>query len=330
MNLLVSVLIPIYNVSDYIEKCARSLFEQSLQDSIEFIFVNDATPDDSIAKLENIIEGYPSRKHQIKIIHHKENKGLASTRKTALKASIGTYITFVDSDDYVEVDMIEQLYKKAIKENADIVVTDVYMDQIKKQSIKYENLKKIENNLFGGIIENKYISGYLCSKLIKRDLCLNPECCVPDGLNLFEDRHVMTRLFYFTNKIVKLDKAFYHYVQYNPNAITKNKSQMHFDNVILFWKLLEDFLYKHQLYDEYKEVVGFAKVNDKIDLMLSIHTSTTLRKQYSTMFYEEETIYLKYFHRGRKLMLLLVRHQLFGIANLFHLYNILKHKHQLK
>ncbi|MDR0829587.1 MAG: glycosyltransferase, partial [Prevotellaceae bacterium] len=115
MTPAVSILVPIYKVSAYIERCAHSLFQQTFE-NIEYIFVNDCTPDDSIEKLQKIIEQYPNRKPFVKIIHHKKNRGLAETRNTALYNSTGKYIQHIDSDDYIELNMIEEMYKKAIEE----------------------------------------------------------------------------------------------------------------------------------------------------------------------------------------------------------------------
>ena len=127
MSAKVSILVPIYNVSTYIEKCANSLFSQTFTD-IEYIFVNDATPDDSIEKLQKVIEKYPNRKENITIIQHAENRGLAVARNTAKYAANGDYVLVVDSDDYIEEQMVEILYKKAITDNADIVISDIFIE----------------------------------------------------------------------------------------------------------------------------------------------------------------------------------------------------------
>ena len=113
----VSVCIPVYGVEKYIERCARSLFEQTMKDDIEFIFVNDCTPDKSIEVLQKVLEEYPNRKEQVKIIHHEINRGVSAARKTALMNSHGEYIIFCDSDDWVDTNLYEVMYKKAVEEN---------------------------------------------------------------------------------------------------------------------------------------------------------------------------------------------------------------------
>ena len=101
MDYLVSILVPIYGVEKYIRRCAISLFEQTYL-NIEYIFVNDCTNDDSIIILENVINQYPNRQSQIKIIQHETNKGLGEARNTAVAAANGDYLFHVDSDDYID------------------------------------------------------------------------------------------------------------------------------------------------------------------------------------------------------------------------------------
>ena len=325
MNPKVSILIPVYNVSDYIIKCAESLFNQTFED-LEYIFVNDNTSDDSIEKLENVIAQFPKRKESVFILHHKSNQGLAATRKTGLFAAKGDYIAVVDSDDYIEPEMIELMYNKAISENVDIVLCDLFMEYANKTICTNEVLTESKSDYFPEIIMSEKINAYLCNKLAKRSLYLNPECLVPNGLNYFEDRHVMTRMFYLANKIRKIDIPLYHYVHYNPQAITKNKTRMHFENVVRFWNLLDEFLRKHNEYDKYKSILALPKAQSKVRLMIDTHSSQ-LRKEYAKIFMIEEIICFSSFTKGEKLMLKLVRYRLFGFAQLFHNLLVIKNKY---
>ena len=120
----VSVIIPIYGVEQYIERCARSLFGQTMRSDIEFIFVNDCTPDRSIEILLNTLKDYPERTEQVAILTHTANKGLAATRKTGVRAARGEYIIHCDSDDWVEPDICQTMYEEAKRTDSDIVVCD--------------------------------------------------------------------------------------------------------------------------------------------------------------------------------------------------------------
>ena len=120
----VSVIIPVYNVEKYMEKCCRSLFGQTLE-NMEFIFVDDCTPDNSISVIESVLQEYPQRKSQVKITHHDKNRGLPSARNTGLGLAQGNYIIHCDSDDWVAPFMYEKMYARAVAENADIVWCDI-------------------------------------------------------------------------------------------------------------------------------------------------------------------------------------------------------------
>jgi glycosyltransferase involved in cell wall biosynthesis len=325
MNPKVSILIPIYNVSAYIEKCAHSLFKQTFSD-IEYVFVNDATPDDSIEKLINVINLYPDRKNQVKIIQHPVNKGLAVARNSAIDASSGDYIAVVDSDDYIDPEMIEILYLKAVSENADIVVSDMMMEYSNHTNYVIDYVSDNENEHFKDIIRNEQSHSFLCDKLVLRHLYELPECRVPDGLNYYEDRHVATRLFYFAKKTVKINRAFYHYVHYNTNAITKSKDRMHFENVIEFWTLLDSFLIEHGEFDKYKDIINISKVRSKIVLMFDTNSSK-LRKEFGTMFIGEQLKCNEYLKTGEKLMLFFVNNKLYFLAQLYHNLLLIKNKY---
>ena len=122
----VSVVIPVFKVRNFIERCATSLFEQTLED-VEYIFVDDASPDDSIEILKECLERYPKRKAQVQILTHEQNKGLPAARNTGLAVATGEYVFHCDSDDWVESTMLEDLYVTAIQNSADIVWCDWYL-----------------------------------------------------------------------------------------------------------------------------------------------------------------------------------------------------------
>ena len=108
---LVSVLIPVYQVEDFIERCARSVFEQTYQ-NLECVFVDDGSTDSSIDILNQIINEYPSLKDNVHIIHHQENRGLAAARNTAINSCHGDFVMHVDSDDWLEPDAAELLVRR--------------------------------------------------------------------------------------------------------------------------------------------------------------------------------------------------------------------------
>lgn len=116
----VSFVVAVYNVSDYVERCAQSLFEQTLDD-IEIIFCDDASTDNSVQLIRDLLDYYPQRRDNVKFICNETNQGTAINRWNGAKAATGEYVLLVDGDDYLEVTMGEQLYNEAVSSNADMV-----------------------------------------------------------------------------------------------------------------------------------------------------------------------------------------------------------------
>lgn len=324
----VSILIPVYKASAYIEKCAISLFNQTFED-IEYIFINDATPDDSIERLQKIIEQYPNRKDKIKVISHPINKGSAAAKNSAIDAANGYYICFVDSDDYIEPEMIEVLYNKAIEEDADVVVSNLIIEYKNRTSVFDDHVYDKSEDNFIHMILHKETSSSMCNKLVKSSLYKQFDCRVPDNLNYCEDWHIMTRIYYFANKIVKTDQVFYHYIQHNTSSITKTINRMHFENIILFWQLLDNFLVEHNIFEKYREQISLTKLHSKVQLMLGTNNSK-LRKEYANIFYLEEKHCIKELRPGEKLMLFFVRHKQFWLSQLFRHFLLIKNKKHIE
>ncbi|MDR0874030.1 MAG: glycosyltransferase family 2 protein [Prevotellaceae bacterium] len=320
MTPAVSILVPVYNVSNFIERCAHSLFQQTFED-IEYVFVNDCTPDDSIEKLQKVMAQYPNR--NVKIIHHEKNRGLAAARNTAIDHSTGKYIQVIDSDDWVEADMIENLYKKAEEEQADILVSDILMEKknatiYQKEFIEYKN-----KTPFQIMLENEVIGGYLWAKFVKRELYVMPECRVIEGLNYLEDLHVSIRMFYFANKIVKIDRTFYHYNKTNENAITSQKTDSHFATLIVFWKYLDEFLQANSV--KCAESIAFLKIHTKVNLITQTNSYKT-RKKYAYLFRDFEMKYINRFRLGERLILFFTHYRMFFSAHLTYKLIILKNQ----
>ena len=220
----VSVIIPIYKVEAFIERCAITLMEQTLRE-VEYIFVDDATPDRSIQVLEEVIASYPERREQVRIVHHEINKGLPAARNTGLALATGEYIFHCDSDDYVEPTMLEELYDAAKAQDAGIVWCDWYLtfaenERYMKQPSYETPLKALKAMLSGGMKYNVW------NKLVKRSLYVDNNIQFPAGYGMGEDMTMML-LFAQANKVVYVPKAFYHYVKLNIGAFSQTYSERH-------------------------------------------------------------------------------------------------------
>lgn len=216
----VSIIIPIYKVEKYIERCARSLFEQTLS-SIEFIFVNDCSPDNSINILQSVLNQYPNRIPHTKIIHHEYNRGSAAARNTGRRIAQGEYIIECDSDDWVEFNMYELMYQTALKNNADIVICD--WNEVYNPNIIHIHVNPPSNNLdcVAAILSRK-MHGSTCNKLIKKELYTKHSIMCTEGINLLEDLNVTYRLFYYAKTISYINKPLYYYFKGNENSYTSS------------------------------------------------------------------------------------------------------------
>ena len=131
----VSILTPVYGVEKYIRRCAESLMSQTYE-NLEYIIVNDCTKDASVEILKEVIAEYPKRKEKVKLIELPDNKGLANARNVAIDAATGVFVLIVDSDDWVEPDIVEELVKYQQETEADIVSCNTFCHRLGKDYCK--------------------------------------------------------------------------------------------------------------------------------------------------------------------------------------------------
>ena len=207
----VSVIVPVYRVEKYIERCAKSLFEQSLDD-IEYLFVDDCTPDDSINILRQVLEAFPQRKAQVIIHKMTQNSGQAAVRKWGMLNATGEYIIHCDSDDWVDTDMYRYMYEKAITEDADIVSCNYY---------------KVEDSCFKEVVVPHFdglLTGPLWNRLVRRRLYVENPFVFPVA-NKAEDGAIMVQLSFFANKKEALS-LFFEYIFILYYAVSSFASSM--------------------------------------------------------------------------------------------------------
>lgn len=239
----VSVIVPIYNVEKYLEKCINSLLSQTLED-IQIILVNDGSKDNS----GNIAKEYEKNNKNRIIYVEKENGGLSDARNYGLKYATGDFIAFLDSDDYIEKNAYEEMYNKAIEENADYVECDFIWEfpnkiRVDKQ-YSYKNKKEMLS----------FVRVVAWNKLIKRQLIIDNNLEFPKGLR-YEDVEFTYKLIPFINKFAYVDKPFIHYVQREGSiANVQNERTADIftvlDNVIEFYK-------KNNIYEEYRNELEY-------------------------------------------------------------------------
>ena len=216
---LISIIIPMYKVEKYLEKCIQSVVDQTYE-NLEIILVDDGSPD----RCPEICDEWAKKDERIKVIH-KENGGISDARNAGLAAATGAYIGFVDSDDYIETNMYEILFEALKKENAAIAMCDCEIVSEDGQVI--ESKSPIVNEVFTGIqglhklADNDgwyYVTLWnkLCARKVLEGLKF------PQG-RVYEDEEIVHEVFFRADKIVSLNQKLYNYVQ-RKGSITKSTS----------------------------------------------------------------------------------------------------------
>lgn len=255
----VSIAVPVYGVEKYIARCARSLFEQTYQD-IEYVFVDDCTPDKSFDVLLQVIEEYPDRKDAVRIIRNDMNKGLAAARRIAISNCTGDFVYNIDSDDYIEASTISDMMEKQEETDADIVAAHMYINerQVVNNFITpdYESADDMLKEIL-----SKDSHHELCGLLVRRSLFEHADIWTPDGVNVGEDWVMTSKLAYYAKTVALVDKHLYHYVQTNENSYMFGaRSQLHMAilrNIDILFVVREFFI-------EHKENTLTEIINDYI------------------------------------------------------------------
>jgi glycosyltransferase involved in cell wall biosynthesis len=246
----VSLIVAAYNVEMYIERCLRSIINQTFGD-IEIIVVNDGSIDNTL-EIANNLSKEDSR---IKIFD-KDNEGLINARKSGLSIATGDYILFIDGDDWIKENAAEKLYNKAIEEKADLVLFNLFITSDEKKlptkSINHSfdtELDIMENSLLCKILPS------MCSKLIKLNFLKINNIDFPDNITYAED--LATTITLITNKprISILKESLYFYYQ-RKNSITKevNNKILDIPKVVNY---IENVLKKKGQFEKYKEEFNY-------------------------------------------------------------------------
>mgnify|MGYP001116920144 CR=1 FL=1 len=254
----VSVIVPVYRAEKDIARCCRALFGQTL-DQIEYIFVDDCSPDDSVAIINAIIEEYPQRKQFVKILHQHKNSGVSACRQLGLDNATGKYVIHCDSDDWTSPEMYELLYQKALSEHAEVVYCD-YWEEYGNHAVSVVFPDAYVDRPSFNICP---IEGAVWNKLISRTLINRCNAKFYEGINLGEDFGFVTLCRVMSQKNAVLHQPLYHYNQQNLGSITHNYTREHFMQVVkLAKKIAADYDGKGIAHDfEYE--LNFLKFQSK-------------------------------------------------------------------
>ena len=248
----VSILVPVYAVEAYIAECAQSLFGQDYHD-LEYIFVDDCSPDNSISVLKEVLTAFPERANQVKIIRHEQNKGVGAARQTAFEHATGEAIMHADSDDMMPPHAVSALVETMQTGNYDIV-TGAYTPNMPRE--RYVSLllcqNKVKNNLW--------------ARLYRRAFLLEQGIDFKSGINYCEDYTVVARAF-FTARFTTTDALVYGYRIDNITSYTHQISRRSLISMVKANAVVIDFYRRNDVEGRYHQALDMGLLNMYRDAM---------------------------------------------------------------
>ena len=256
----VSVLVPVYGVERYIERCAESLFEQTYDD-LEYVFVDDCTPDRSIDILRSVAGRYPRREGQVKIIRNARNQGIGAVRQTLIDNCTGDCLTFVDSDDYLPRQAVSRLASEMGRSGADIVdgawqkVTADGPSAVVKPCHERDDGRYLAMLLCQNIVSNR-----LWGRLYRRRLFTQDGVRLAPGIDYCEDYSLMPRLMHYAHRSFT-DDPVYFYSDENAASYTHTVSEKHIRSMLKANRIVLDFFTANDTHGRYLTPLQFGLVN---------------------------------------------------------------------
>lgn len=242
----ISIIVPVYKAEAYLHRCVDSLLTQTFTD-FEVLLIDDGSPDRS----GDICDEYALRDKRVRVFH-KENGGVSSARQTGIDNARGEYTIHADPDDWVEPEMLEALYAKATKEDADMVICDLYLDYTNKRIYSPKKIHETHHDILLHDLFSEKFPGGLCDKLIRRTCYQQFNIRFPLNISLGEDFAVCALLLKNNIKVAYINKAYYHYRRdINENSICKQfvKAPMTFKHTL-------EFIFKNFQEERYLSIKG--------------------------------------------------------------------------
>ncbi len=304
----VSVIVPVYNTEAYLEQCLNSLVCQTLPD-MEILVVDDGSTDSSLRIAQRFEKMHPNKVR----VFSKENGGLSSARNFAMPYAQGEYLGFVDSDDWVEPTMYEEMYNTAVAEDAEIAICDL-VDVYPTRSI-YHHSSKFENKFM--------VTASACNKIFRRSLIGDDD--FPVGL-WYEDLHFTTRQLMKTEKIAAIHKGFYNCHCRESSIMNNNNSLKNLD-ILTVLEHLEQFVAAHDWQAKYGTVLEYLYLDHVLITSVNrvaAHTGKEKQEVLRTMVRTMKAKYPRYYRdevfrrmpRNRKIVALLNSMGLWKISQL--------------
>lgn len=254
MKPIISIIVPVYKAEKYLHRCVDSLLAQTFT-NFELVLVDDGSPDGS----GHLCDEYALKDSRVKVIH-KTNGGVASARQCGIENATGVYTIHADPDDWVEPTMLQELYDKAVAENADMVVCDYFLCKRKKTLyISQKPCSLRPDDLFREYLGQR-LHGSLCNKLIKRELYTKYNISFHPEIVRWEDLYIVCLILMHPVKVAYLDKSFYYYDQtINPHSIVRSKSNRGVRSQMLFVDHFQQILPADEYAEELYQIKAATK-----------------------------------------------------------------------
>lgn len=280
----ITVITPFYKVAPFVERCTRSLMEQSLRE-VEYIFVDDASPDDSHAIIERVTAEYD---RDVRILAHAQNQGLPAARNTGMAEARGEFLYHCDSDDYLEPTMLEELYQAATEKKADFVYCDFYLDfgssrRVMVNPTYTDPVQMIKEGFLAGLMKYN-----VWNKLVARKLYTESQLQFPAGHAMGEDMTMIVLATHAT-RTAHVAKPLYHYVKLNINAYSNTFSQRHLEDIRFNADRTLTALAAWNVPDK-ERYLSFFKLNLKLPFLFSTDSS---QLRLWKAWYPESNCYIK-------------------------------------
>lgn len=265
----ISIIIPIYNVEAHVEKCVRSLFNQSMID-LEYIFIDDGSPDNSLTIIKNVLLEFPARVNAVTFIRHDKNRGLTSSRNSGLSVARGEYIMHCDGDDWLDIEMCHKLYEHAVRTDSDIVYCDYWM--VFNSGMQRYTTIDIINDRY--LYIKKYMLGLtvLWNFIAKKSLYDKYQLKSPEHITYCEDFHLAIRLFYFASRIHKVSESLYYYNRTNVSSLLNQSGIKAREDSLVAFSEIAEFLKGKGVYYYFEQEVNWRILNAKQDWILNPQT----------------------------------------------------------
>ena len=224
----ISIIVPVYNVEKYLRQCIDSILAQTYTD-FELLLIDDGSPDNS----GNICDEYAQKDTRIRVFH-KPNGGVSTARNLGIDNARGEYISFIDADDYVEPNFLEEMLNAMNRYNADLVCCGLWENEksndINKRirSTDRDKIYDMERGLIELIVPDAYF-GWCFNKFYKRSIVKNADIKFPEGIRYSEDWVFIINYIIHSSKIVYISKVLYHYMLNETSAINKISTNKGFD-----------------------------------------------------------------------------------------------------